>query len=66
MTRKDYVLIAQAIRDQMNAAYGMFPSVERTVALATITQLAERMSGVFAINPNFKPEVFLKACGVSA
>lgn len=65
MTRKDYEMVAQAINDQRQAAYGMWAGVPRTCILATLDSLAERMSGVFATNPRFKPEVFLKACGVA-
>ena len=65
MTKRDYEVVAQAIKDQRNATYGMFPGVERTVALATLDSLTERMCGVFAVNPRFKPEVFTRACGAS-
>ncbi len=54
------------------SAYGMFEGVERTCMLATIDSLAERLSrdllaaSKYNVNGNksFKPEVFLKACGV--
>ena len=65
MTKKDYEVVAQVIRDHRNAALGMTTGETRTVALATIDGLAERMSGVLALNPAYKEDKFLRACGVT-
>lgn len=63
MTRKDYEVIARVFAYQMSEARKMSPSTERTCVIATLAGLCERMCGVFAVNPRFKEEVFMNACG---
>lgn len=63
MTRKDYELIAQLIRDQLDAASN---DSAKEHAHAYLGALAKDMAHEFAANnPRFDRARFLKACGVS-
>lgn len=67
MTRKDYELIARVFAYQMDA-YASEPG-SRAVIRDTAERLSRDMSAASKFNMNgnksFKPEVFLKACGLS-
>lgn len=58
MTRKDYRMVAQAIKDELSM-YDIDADIRHS-----IWRLANRMCGVFAVNPNFEPERFMEACGL--
>jgi hypothetical protein len=66
MTRKDYKLLSQAIRNtrdveiQMGAEGAKLQFVE--VILSSVAQQLSVLLG--EENPNFKPELFFEACGV--
>lgn len=59
MTRKDYVLIAQAFK-----AASMPNACQETKA--SLYELAQRLAGILALdNARFDRERFLAACGVA-
>jgi hypothetical protein len=66
MTRKDYKLLSQAIRNtrdveiQMGAEGAKLQFVE--VILSSVAQQLSVLLG--EENPNFNPELFFEACGV--
>jgi len=55
MTRKDYQLIAEVLKK--SAACGVGPFTLDALALSFAQELKKD-------NPNFKPALFLKACGL--
>lgn len=57
MTRKDYQLIAGALKD----ALGAVDHPERTGAILAAQELAHRLEGE---NPRFNRKLFLDACGL--
>lgn len=69
MTKKDYELIAQVIRDRFENSQLLdrlnFTVKEVEATEATITDLAYYMSSRLAQdNPNFDRKRFLEACGI--
>jgi hypothetical protein len=68
MTRKDYELIAAAIKRHATkadkAVYHRFPGSQET--RSALSDLADDLAGeLAAANPAFKADKFLKACGVA-
>lgn len=64
MHRQNYEAIAQAIKDELSIAEGMFLPSDRHIRQATIYNIADRIADVMeADNPRFDREVFLTACG---
>lgn len=65
MTRKDYELIAAAIKRQMET---LDPGTNSdAVALVALDELARDLAGELqATNPRFDPARFLAACAVDA
>lgn len=60
MTRKDYVLIAEAISAEAISAVGPLSGAQ----IATLRKLASRLANkIAADNPRFDAERFVKACG---
>ncbi len=58
MTRKDYQLIADVIKQTYKNEYRQVAEVAiQNVALSLSVELKKD-------NPNFKPALFLKACGI--
>ena len=55
MTRKDYKLIAEILKK--SGACGVGPFTLRSLAVSFAQELQKD-------NPNFKPALFLKACGL--
>jgi len=55
MTRKDYALIAEILKK--SGACGVGPFTLDALALSFAQELKKD-------NPNFKPALFLKACGI--
>lgn len=68
MTRKDYEVIARVFAYQMDA-YASEPG-SRAVIRDTAERMAAELLAASKFNMNgnksFKPDVFLKACGVTA
>lgn len=65
MTRKDYELIADAIKDELGEyadvpGMGIDNSNERSAIVSTARAIADRLG---EDNPNFDRERFLSACG---
>ena len=60
MTRKDYILIAEAIEPVISASH--FDSARKDGARRVAVRVAAALS---ADNPRFDRERFLKACGVT-
>lgn len=62
MTRKDYVLIAAALRDTLliDCPSKAYLAGARAAYISAVTRVADALERA---NPNFKRAVFLKACG---
>lgn len=60
MTRKDYELIAKAIKDSCRYSNG-FSGYDMDVVKSTMECLADALK---IDNPRFDPARFLKACGI--
>jgi hypothetical protein len=59
MTRKDYILIAEAIATARKVEQG-------DTVLVSVAHLANTLATELEIdNPRFNREIFLKACGVT-
>jgi hypothetical protein len=59
MTRKDYVLIAAALREALHQSQGL--DADNT-ALSLVTAVADSLGD----NPRFDRDRFLKACGAQS
>jgi hypothetical protein len=65
MTRKDYKIIAQAIKDSMEMNKHSWKTTDVTDRQIGIIGLAETLAiRLQEDNPNFKSDVFYKACGI--
>jgi hypothetical protein len=63
MSRKDYVLIASTIREEILTAEAMY----EPIGAAAMRRLAEGLADRFALdNERFDRARFLTACGVTA
>jgi hypothetical protein len=60
MTRKDYVLIADAIKNSRDNWEGFTPEAQEAID-GLARSLASKLAGD---NPRFNRETFLTACGV--
>jgi hypothetical protein len=66
MTRKDFVLIAAALKDSRPVS-PMWPASAREAANEVIDRASVRFCNeLAATNPRFDRERFLKACGVQS
>jgi hypothetical protein len=69
MTRKDYQLIADCIRqsvEEMKYLYGEsdIKDIETHMAVAVSMTIRHLQQGLKQDNPNFKPDTFYKACAI--
>ena len=66
MTRKDYTLIAKAVKEMNDRAWNMHTAHDRVVARMVVSGLAHELATELDnTNPNFDRGGFLKACGVA-
>jgi hypothetical protein len=69
MTRKDYQLIAECVRQsiqELKDTYGEsdIKDIESHMAVAISVTIRHLQNGLKQDNPNFKPDTFYKACAI--
>jgi hypothetical protein len=66
MTRKDYILIAKAVKEMNDRAWNMHTAQDRVVARTVVSGLAhELVAELGNTNPRFDRNKFLTACGLN-
>lgn len=64
MTRKDYVMIARVVKDQLDQVMTIENDQARVEARITLYDLADSLCGELkADNPRFETSRFMTACG---